>query len=619
VPRLRLPLLLLSLSGVLTPLFAVSYVVPPDRFEIERSTAIITGRVLGSRVEKSERFGIETVTAVVVEESIKGEAGPVVEIHEPGGLFGNEARLIVGVPQFTDGDRVLLFLYQREGGDYAVNDLQLGSFRFAKNVADQELVVREESELSWEVNGTPHLERHRAAAAFLDYVRAVARGETAAAAEYFLATLPLAGTPAETAAKSRALHPGNNATFTATSYCMSHSGGLGVRWNVFPGNVNWNQGNFESGALGNGTAQINAGFSAWDGAGAHYVLTSSNANANGFLEAADGVNNIVFEKNLTSFGVQPFSCTSGGALGLGGTHALFGAGTHTFRGETFGTIIEGDVSLNQGIKNCTTGQLPPGEFNTLLTHELGHTLDIRHSDQNRTLNAACSTDPTLDCSGQAVMNHILVSGLNGHLQTWDVTAFSAVYINNQACIPPSISQQPSGSAINNGGTAQLTVTATGTPLLTYQWFAGASGDTSTPVGGGTSATVFVNPSVTTSYWVRVTGQCAPAADSATAKVTVNAGICPGVILGTPQAVAVNGGFQLSVSTAGGSSFLVRWFQGESSGAGPQIGIGNPLLVTPTQTTTYWSRVTNSCGNAADSAVVRVTVITPPSRRRIAVH
>ena len=97
-------------------LFAVSYVVPTDRFEIERSSAIIVGRVLSSHVERSPQFGIETVTEVVLEQGLKGNVGTVVQIHEPGGVLGDEARLIPGVPDFTDGDRVLLFLYQRRNG-----------------------------------------------------------------------------------------------------------------------------------------------------------------------------------------------------------------------------------------------------------------------------------------------------------------------------------------------------------------------------------------------------------------------------------------------------------------------------------------------------------------------
>lgn len=101
----------LFVFGVAAQMFAVSYLVPTDRFEIERSSAIIVGHILSSHVENSPRFGIEAVTDVVLEKAIKGNAGLVIQIHEPGGLLGNEAGVIPGVPGFIGGDRVLLFLY----------------------------------------------------------------------------------------------------------------------------------------------------------------------------------------------------------------------------------------------------------------------------------------------------------------------------------------------------------------------------------------------------------------------------------------------------------------------------------------------------------------------------
>src|SRR5207247_6487772 len=46
------------------------------------------------------------------------------------------------------------------------------------------------------------------------------------------------------------------------------------------------------------------------------------------------------------------------------------------------------------------------------------------------------------------------------------------------------------------------VDVTGTVPLSYQWYVGASGDTSTPAGGGND---YTTPplTTTTSYWVRV--------------------------------------------------------------------------------------------------------------------
>jgi len=68
----------------------------------------------------------------------------------------------------------------------------------------------------------------------------------------------------------------------------------------------------------------------------------------------------------------------------------------------------------------------------------------------------------------------------------------------------SVKASPS-SVTPAANTATLSVVASTTaPFLTYQWFVGQSGDTTTPVSDGTSQSVVVHPTVTTSYWVRVT-------------------------------------------------------------------------------------------------------------------
>lgn len=89
-----------------------------------------------------------------------------------------------------------------------------------------------------------------------------------------------------------------------------------------------------------------------------------------------------------------------------------------------------------------------------------------------------------------------------------------------AVTPPSITTQPVPVTINYRGTANLTVAASGTSPA-FQWYAGASGVTTSPVAGAVSAS-FTTPSLTTntSYWVRATN-AAGTADSNAALVTVN--------------------------------------------------------------------------------------------------
>ena len=581
--------------------FAVTYVVPPDRFEIERASAIVVGRVVGSHVEAS-RFGIETVTTIAVEEAIKNNPGSAVQVHEPGGTLGEETRIVPGGPRFSGGERVLLLLYQRDDGAYTVSDLGLGSFRFVSDVIGRELLLRDESEIEgWDAGGKPYQEQQRSAERFLNYVRGVVRGDVVAE-DYVVAKMALK-------LGSEAVHA---ASFTASSYLLEYGSGRGKRWNVFPGAVSWNQGSSETGQLGTGTSEILNAFSAWNAGGANYVLSTANANTNGFFDPTDGTNNIVFEKNLTSGGIQPFNCSSGGALGVAGmTRANFGVGVHSFKGETFGTTLEADVSMNQGLGACTKSQLPPDLFKSGVVHEFGHTLGFRHADQNRPLTNTCSSDPTLECSNTAIMTSSLAFGLNGQLQAWDNAAMSAVYGNAPVCTPPSIALPPAGSSITSGGSAQLSVIVNGTGPFSYQWFTGLSGDVSTPVNGGTAATIAVTPANTTSYWVRVTGQCAPAANSSAATVIVTAPCTAPQIIGGLKDQTVIAGTSVSLTvTYSGTAPTVTWYANE-----------NPIAFTPTfltppltQTTQFRARVTNLCGSV-DSNVMTINVV-PPRRRTV---
>jgi hypothetical protein len=94
----------------------------------------------------------------------------------------------------------------------------------------------------------------------------------------------------------------------------------------------------------------------------------------------------------------------------------------------------------------------------------------------------------------------------------------SVSVTVNTCLPPAITTQPVAKLISTGQSATLSVTASGAGL-SYQWYVGASGNTSTPVGGATLSSVAVTPGSTTSYWVRVTGICG-SVDSNSVAVTV---------------------------------------------------------------------------------------------------
>jgi hypothetical protein len=175
------------------------------------------------------------------------------------------------------------------------------------------------------------------------------------------------------------------------------------------------------------------------------------------------------------------------------------------------------------------------------------------------------------------------------------------------CAPPNITQQPQNRSILAGGTANLSVVATGSPFLTYQWYQGASGDTSHPLG--TSSTISVSPSVTTTYWVRVSGACPPPANSTTVTVTVSE--CESITIfqqPRPTTVLVNQKFTLDVLHTGTAPFTYQWYRGaRGNTSSPVPGATGALLqTTVAATTSFWVRIGN-CGGTIDSEPATVTV------------
>ena len=95
-----------------------------------------------------------------------------------------------------------------------------------------------------------------------------------------------------------------------------------------------------------------------------------------------------------------------------------------------------------------------------------------------------------------------------------------VFVAN-ACTPPAITSEPQSLTAPNGEIVMLSVTATGTAPLSFQWYQGESGDTSMPVVGGNAASIALTAgrTATASFWVRVTDACG-SADSVTATIAV---------------------------------------------------------------------------------------------------
>jgi hypothetical protein len=88
-------------------------------------------------------------------------------------------------------------------------------------------------------------------------------------------------------------------------------------------------------------------------------------------------------------------------------------------------------------------------------------------------------------------------------------------------LPPTITSHPQSQTIVSGHSAALTVVASGSPPLTYQWYVGTTGTTANPITAATFAS-YTTPPLTsmTSYWVRVSNPYGASSDSNTATIRI---------------------------------------------------------------------------------------------------
>jgi hypothetical protein len=487
--------------------------------------------------------------------------------------------------------------------------MAIGKFAFTRDARGRELLVRDSGELfGWDVDGKPHREPRRLGEEFLRYVRGVARGEEPVI-DYMLSASD--HTPTTESATTTATPP-------IGSYLLGYPP-QGLRWPSFPAPVVFLSHGTQPGAVGGGLTAAQKGLASWtNDANSNVVLQygGTTSTSKGISDGdSDGINSIQFNDPLNEI-PGSFTPTGGAILAIGGA---FASGTHTFNGESFLTIVEGDLVVQNGISGAG---LTGNGFDHVITHELGHCLGLRHSDQPPA-GGTSSTDSIMFSSVD--FNN---DPTGAALLSWDREALAAVYPAGSspqpqpqpqpqptpqptpqppACNAPTILSQPkSTSTINTAVT--LSVIAAPTPLQ-YQWFVGAKGNTSSPVNGAVGPDLTILPTVTTSYWVRVSNNCDLAANSDAAVVTVNG--CPIVTIDSQSdstSIIEGKSTTLSVSVSGGSGITLQWYRGVEPDKSTPIGNTTSITVTPTATTSYWLEATNSCGAFARTETITITVL-----------
>ena len=173
----------------------------------------------------------------------------------------------------------------------------------------------------------------------------------------------------------------------------------------------------------------------------------------------------------------------------------------------------------------------------------------------------------------ANLRQVLESGAGAGRLTWPKSNWLRTANTNPA-LAPSITTPPASQSINGGQTATLTVVVIGSDPLAYQWYQGASGDTSAPVG--TNSSSYTTPALTAaaSYWVRVSNT-AGSADSAAAVITLT----PGFITWAAQHGLSGSNAAANADTDGdGASLLLEYALGLDPLAADASSVVLPFLM-----------------------------------------
>ncbi len=379
VIQLLLPIFALSLLAL--PSKATSVVMLSDDEMVVTSRFILTGEVRTvTSAWNDEHTMIWTYVEIKRDRLLKGKLGAkTIVLKQPGGTVGQSGIRVLGQPEFSPGQQVLLYLNTSPEGYIHVAHTFMGMFSIVEDKATgKKIVTRPTGSSEVQILSRNDEQPVTDRAPLKEYLNKIEKTLKDKAArirevEAQQSLYPLITEPDEYYVTKR----GPAEIFPNFAFM-----GDGVRW-MEPDSgqpVVYYLNPDRAPVSGGGAAEIARAMAAWadqSGANIRLVVNGQTSNCG---NVSDGVNTISFGDCLNQ--LDP---PSGCAGVVAQTQVAWTFESKTVGGRTFQRLVETDLVFNKGM-DCFLGI--SSNLAEVACHELGHSIGLAHSSDNAAIMRA---------------------------------------------------------------------------------------------------------------------------------------------------------------------------------------------------------------------------------------